>query len=128
MAGGLAENGKRRQCEASGEQALGQKLEEVHERLALEARNTERSGKDLIAHYLDPDRLPVGKQWSRKHADTQRRLCERFIAPVIDEIECQDITGTTCRRSSTPLRPPARGTGSTGPSRPCAVPAARRAT
>jgi hypothetical protein len=43
----------------------------------------ERPGADLIAHYLDPDRLPVQERWSRKHAHTQRRLCERFAVPVI---------------------------------------------
>ena len=31
------------------------------------------------------------ERWSRKHADTQRRLCERFAAPVIDAVTCQDI-------------------------------------
>jgi hypothetical protein len=48
-------------------------------------------GADLIAHYLDLDRLPVRDRWSRKHADTQRRLCERFAAPVIAAVTCQDI-------------------------------------
>ena len=52
----------------------------------------ERPGADLIAHYLDPDRLPVAKRWSRRHADTQRRLCQRFAAPVITGVTCQDIT------------------------------------
>ncbi len=51
----------------------------------------ERPGADLIAWYLDPDRLPVGRRWSRKHAHTQRRLCERFAAPVIAAVTCQDI-------------------------------------
>ena len=51
----------------------------------------ERPGADLIAHYLDPDRLPVEDRWSRKHAHTQRRLCERFAAPVIGAVTCQDI-------------------------------------
>jgi integrase len=50
-----------------------------------------RAGVDLIAHYLDPDRLPVSARWSRKHADTQRRLCERFAALVIATVTCQDI-------------------------------------
>jgi integrase len=50
-----------------------------------------RPGADLIAHYLDPDRLPVQRRWSRKHAHTQRRLCERFAAPVIGAVICQDI-------------------------------------
>jgi integrase len=52
----------------------------------------ERPGTDLIAHYLDPDRLPADRQWSRKHAYTQRRLCERFAVPVIGDLACQDIT------------------------------------
>jgi hypothetical protein len=51
-----------------------------------------RPGADLIAWYLNPDRLPVEGRWSRKHADSQRRLCERFAAPVINAVTCQDIT------------------------------------
>ncbi len=51
-----------------------------------------RPGADLIAWYLNPDRLPVAKRWSRKHADTQRRLCQRYAAPVIGAVACQDIT------------------------------------
>jgi hypothetical protein len=51
----------------------------------------ERSGGNLVAHYLNPDRLPADRRWSRKHAHTQRRLCERFAAPVIAAVPCQDI-------------------------------------
>jgi hypothetical protein len=39
-----------------------------------------RPGADLIACYLNPDRLPVDERWSRKHAHTQRRLCGLFAA------------------------------------------------
>ena len=85
------ENGQRQQCEAGTEQKLAAKLEKVTERLEADAPNMKRPGADLIAHYLDPDRLPVEERWSRKHADTQRRLCERFAAPVIDAVTCQDI-------------------------------------
>jgi hypothetical protein len=46
---------------------------------------------DLIRNYLDPDRLPVDERWSRKQPHTQRRLCERFAAPVIDAVTGQDI-------------------------------------
>jgi hypothetical protein len=62
-------------------------------RLVVEAGDgiVERPGADLIAHYLDPDRLPVDERWSRKHAHTQRRLCERFAVPVIATVTCQDI-------------------------------------
>ena len=46
-----------------------------------------------------PDRVLPGprpaarsrERWSRKHAHTQRRLCERFAAPVIGAVTCQDI-------------------------------------
>ena len=59
-----------------------------------------------------------GKRWSRRHADTQRRLCQRFAAPVIAGVTCQDITPVTCSRSSAPRRPPARASGCTGACRP----------
>ena len=85
------ENGKRRQCEAISEDRLAARLEKVTERLAADAPDMERPGADLIAHYLDPDRLPADRRWSRKHAHTQRRLCERFAAPVIGGVACQDI-------------------------------------
>jgi hypothetical protein len=68
------------------------RLDKVRERLQAGASNMERPGADLIAHYLSPDRLPAQGQLSRKHAHTQRRLCERFAAPVIDTVACQDIT------------------------------------
>ena len=90
------EDGKRQQCEAGTEQKLAAKLEKVTERLEADAPNMKLPGAALIAHYLDPDRLPVDERWSRRHADTQRRLCERFAAPVIDAVTCQDIkTGHT---------------------------------
>ena len=85
------ENGERQQCEAGTEEKLAARLEKVTERLAADAPNMKRPGAALIAHYLDPDRLPVDERWSRKHADTQRRLCERFAAPVIGAVTCQDI-------------------------------------
>ncbi len=85
------EEGKRQQCEAASEEKLTAKLEKVIERLEADAPNMKRPGADLIAHYLSPDRLPVERQWSRKHAHTQRRLCERFAVPVIGTVLCQDI-------------------------------------
>jgi hypothetical protein len=77
----FVENGRRRYRQAATEETLAAKLETVSERLQAGASNMERPGADLIAHYLDPDRLPADKRWSRKHAHTQRRLCERFAAP-----------------------------------------------
>ena len=85
------ETGDRQQCEAASEEKLAARLEKVKVRLEADAPNMKRPGADLIACYLDPDRLPVGERWSRKHAHTQRRLCERFAAPVIAAVTCQDI-------------------------------------
>jgi integrase len=85
------EDGQRQQCESVREDKLAAQLDKVTERLAADASNMKRPGADLIAHYLHPDRLPVNRRWSRKHADTQRRLCERFAAPVIAALACQDI-------------------------------------
>jgi integrase len=91
-------NRRSRDRRASGSSArlhlrrkLAPKLEKVTERLQANAPDMRRPGAELIAHYLDPDRLPVKDRWSRKHADTQRRLCERFAAPVIAAVTCQDI-------------------------------------
>ena len=55
------------------------------------ARRTRTAGADLIAHYLDPTGCRCEDRWSRKHADTQRRLCQRLAAPVIGTVTCQDI-------------------------------------
>ena len=85
------EAGERQQCEAATPEKLAPKLEKIAERLQADAPNMRQPGADLIAHYLDLDRLPVRDRWSRKHADTQRRLCERFAAPVINTVTCQDI-------------------------------------
>jgi integrase len=85
------EDGERRQCEAATEERLAARLDKVTERLAAGAPNMARPGADLIAHYLCQDWRAPRKRWSPKHADTQRRLCERFVAPVIGKLPCQDI-------------------------------------
>jgi integrase len=84
----FTENGQRRFRQGATEAKLAEKLEKVRERLQADAANMERPGADLIRHYLDPDRLPAQDRWSRKHAHTQRRLCERFAAPVIGAVAC----------------------------------------
>ncbi|HET6190572.1 MAG TPA: tyrosine-type recombinase/integrase [Trebonia sp.] len=86
------EGGERQQCESVSKEKLAAKLEKVRQRLATGAANMTRPGADLIAWYLNPDRLAVADRWSRKHADTQRRLCQRFAAPVIGAVTCQDVT------------------------------------
>jgi hypothetical protein len=85
------ENGRRRQCQAVSEDRLAARLEKVIARLAADAPNTELPGAELIAYYLSPRRHPAGRAWSRKHTDTQRRLCRRYLAPVIGHVACEDI-------------------------------------
>jgi integrase len=67
------------------------KLAKVSERLEADAPHLEASGADLIAWYLSPERHPADKPWSRKHTDTQTRLCARYLAPVIGGLVCQDL-------------------------------------
>jgi integrase len=86
------EDGERQQCESVSQEKLAAKLKKVRQRLATGAASMTRPGADLIAWYLNLDRLPVADRWSRKHADTQRRLCERFAALVVGAVTCQDIT------------------------------------
>jgi integrase len=86
------EGERRRYLQATTEALMAAKVMRVRERLSADARYMERSGADLIAYYLSPNRHPIDKRWSRKHADTQRRVCERFVAPVIATVTCQDIT------------------------------------
>jgi integrase len=86
------ENGQRRQCQAATEERLAARVEKIQARLAADAPGLERPGADLIAYYLSPDRHPASAPWSRKHADTQARLCARFMTPVIGHLACEDIT------------------------------------
>jgi hypothetical protein len=92
------EDGERQQCESVSEEKLAAKLDKVRQRLAMGASSMTRAGADLIAWYLNPDRLPVADRWSRKHADTQRRLCELFAARVIGAVTCQGITGSHAQK------------------------------
>ena len=63
----FTEHGQRKYRQGATEAKLAAKLQKVRERLSADAANIERPGADLIAYYLDPDRLPVDERWSRKH-------------------------------------------------------------
>jgi hypothetical protein len=69
-----------------------------------------RPGAELIGYYLSPDWLPPARQRSRKHAHTQARLCERFAAPVISDLACEDITAVhmqqVVKAAPTPVKAP----------------------
>jgi hypothetical protein len=73
------------------EHGLAVRLEKVTERLAADIPNMLLSGSELIAYYLSDDRRPADRAWSRRHADTQRYLCIRYLEPVIGHLACQDI-------------------------------------
>jgi hypothetical protein len=85
------EGGRRRQCEAVSEERLAARVEKIVARLAADAPGMDRPGAELIAYYLSPSRHRAGEGWSRKHADTQRRLCRKYLAPVIGHLTCEDI-------------------------------------
>ncbi|MGH3278023.1 MAG: hypothetical protein ACRDNW_02670 [Trebonia sp.] len=106
------EEGQRQQCEAATEDKLTAKLEKVKVRLEADAPKMRQPGTALIAHYLNPDRLPVSKRWSRKHAHSQGRLCALYAAPVIGAVTARTSRPGTCSRSSTPPRRPVKATGS----------------
>ena len=87
----FTENGQRRFRQGATEAKLAAKLEKVRERLQADAaeHGAARRGPDRA---LPGPRPAAGRdRWSRKHAHTQRRLCERFAAPVIGAVTCQDI-------------------------------------
>jgi hypothetical protein len=85
------EDGRRRDRQDRTEAGLAEKLEKITVRLAVDAPGLESPGADLITYYLSSDRHPAGRAWSRKHADTQRRLCQRYLAPVVGSVACEDI-------------------------------------
>jgi integrase len=85
------EGGRRRQCEAASEERLAARVEKIVDRLAADAPGMDRPGAELLAYYLSPARHRAGEGWSRKHADTQRRLCAKYLAPVIGHLACEDI-------------------------------------
>ena len=58
------EDGERQQCESVSEDKLAAKLEKVRQRLATGAANMTKPGANLIAWYLNPDRLPVADRWA----------------------------------------------------------------
>ena len=115
MAGGLVRERQAAAVRGSiSQERLAARLENVTGRLAADAPDMERTGADLIAHYLDPDRLPADRQWSRKHARTQRRLCERFAAAVIGNVLCQDIKTWHMQQVVNAAPPPRRARGCAG--------------
>jgi hypothetical protein len=79
-------DGSRGQCQSVSEHGLAAKLEKVTERLAADVPNMLRSGSELIAYYLSDDRRPAERVWSRRHADTQRDLCTRYLEPMIGKV------------------------------------------
>lgn len=84
-------DGSRGQCQSVSQQGLAARLEKVAERLAADAPNMLRTGSELIGYYLSDDRRPAERAWSRRHADTQRYLCARYLEPVIGQLASQDI-------------------------------------
>ena len=86
------EDGERQQCEAATEEKLAAKLEKVRDAAGSRRAEHEEAGRRTSSRTTwTPTASPSASRWSRKHAHTQRRLCERFAAPVIAAVTCQDI-------------------------------------
>ena len=125
------ENGPRQQCEAVTEAKLTPKLEKIVERLQADAPNMRQPGADLIAHYLDPDRLPV-PTGGRASTPTPSGGCASGSPPRSSpRSPARTSRPGTPRRSSTPRPRPGKATGCTGcsppSSRPGSMPVTSRA-
>lgn len=83
-------DGKRRWCRAVSEPALAIKLEPVKARLIFDAHRTKAKFSELIAHYLDPGRLPADKPWAPNYRADVRRYCG-YILATIGDVPCEKI-------------------------------------
>ena len=111
------------------EAKLAAKLEKVTERLRADAANMERPGADLIAHYLDPDRLPGRASGGPASTPTPSGGCASGSPPRSSaRSPARTSRPGTCSRSSTPRRRPGKATGCTGCSRPWSPRASRAGT
>jgi len=94
VAGGLREDGERRQCSAATEEKMAAKLESVKVRLEADAPGMRQPGAALIAHYLDPNRLPASKRCSRKHRQPVTTKMTARTAVIIPltwvRLQCSD--------------------------------------
>ena len=112
------EDGERQQCEAATEEKLAARLEKVTERLQADAPDMKRSGADLIAHYLDPDRLPVASpsmSGGPASTPTPSADCASGSPPRSSgRSPARTSRPTTCRRSSTPRPRRGKARGSRG--------------
>jgi len=61
--------------------------------VATPAQVDVRVGLDVgkSEHFADVPGNDGERQWSRKHAETQRYLCSRYLRPVIGQLVCQDV-------------------------------------
>lgn len=83
-------DGTRRSCRAMSESAMAAKLDPVKARLATESTRTQRPGSELVAHYLDPGRMPADKPWSRQYRMRQEARC-KVVLEVIGDLPCEKI-------------------------------------
>ncbi len=81
---------RRRETTATSKDEVLARAADVVERLA-QGRPTDwaqAKGGALVAHYLDPTRRPArGRAWSLRHREEQQAYCERFVTPVITDVE-----------------------------------------
>ena len=77
-------DGERRGCRATSETAMAAKLEPVKARIIAEAHRTMAPVSQLVAHYLDPARRPVDKQWAESTRYFETRRCQKILDAIGD--------------------------------------------
>jgi hypothetical protein len=106
------EDGRRRYCEAVTEAKLAARLAKITERLEADAPSMERSGADLIAWYLSPDRLPPTSSGPAS-TPTLSGGCASDSCPRSSAAWLARTSGSpTCSESSTPPRRHRKAAGS----------------
>ena len=95
------EDGRRRDTTARNREVAVAKAGAIVERL-LAGVPTSRGrsrGSALVEHYLDLARPPArGRRWSERHREEQTAYCERFVLPVIGDVEVAQLTRSHFQR------------------------------
>jgi integrase len=83
-------DGERRGCRATTESAMAAKLEPIKARIITEAHRTKAPVSQLVAHYLNPSRRPVDKQWAESTRYFETRRCQKILDAIGDR-PCESV-------------------------------------
>ena len=89
------EDSRRRDTTAPTRQEAIDKATGIVERLTagIPTAKGRAKGVALVEHYLDPGRRPArGRRWSERHREEQTAYCNRFVRPVLAEVDVAHLT------------------------------------